>query len=77
MAERDRLVIVGAGPVGLRLALPLGRAGIPAVMLEADIAEELRASTVHPPTLAMLDMLGMPQSLVALGLVAPTKGSDP
>jgi 3-(3-hydroxy-phenyl)propionate hydroxylase len=68
------VVIVGAGPVGLTLALLLGRAGIPAVVLEAeaDIAEELRASTFHPPTLDMLDTLGLAQPLIAQGLVTPT-----
>lgn len=74
MAEHDRVAIVGAGPVGLTLALLLGRAGIPAVVLEAeaDIAEELRASTFHPPTLDMLDTLGLAQPLIAQGLVTPT-----
>lgn len=74
MAEGGRVVIVGAGPVGLTLALLLGRAGIPAVVLEAeaDIAEELRASTFHPPTLDMLATLGLAAPLIAQGLVTPT-----
>jgi 3-(3-hydroxy-phenyl)propionate hydroxylase len=73
-AERDPVAIIGAGPVGLVLALLLARAGVPAVLLEAeaDISEELRASTFHPPTLDMLDGLGLAAPLVAQGLVTPT-----
>jgi 3-(3-hydroxy-phenyl)propionate hydroxylase len=73
-AERDPVAIIGAGPVGLVLALLLARAGVPAVLLEAeaDINEELRASTFHPPTLDMLDELGLAAPLVAQGLVTPT-----
>ncbi|BDG72414.1 FAD-dependent oxidoreductase [Roseomonas fluvialis] len=73
-AERDPVAIIGAGPVGLVLALLLARAGIPAVLLEAegDISEELRASTFHPPTLDMLDGLGLAAPLIAQGLVTPT-----
>ncbi len=68
------IAIIGAGPVGLTLALLLHRAGHDAVVLEAapDIAEELRASTLHPPTLDMLDGLGLAAPLIALGLVTPT-----
>ncbi len=67
-------VIVGAGPVGLVLALLLAREGLPVTLLEAeaDIAEELRASTFHPPTLDMLDRLGLAAPLIARGLVTPT-----
>lgn len=73
-AQRDPIAIVGAGPVGLVLALLLGRAGLPVVLLEAgaDISEELRASTFHPPSLDMLDGLGLAAPLIALGLVTPT-----
>src|SRR3712207_2169767 len=69
----DQVAIVGAGPVGLVLALCLARAGIPSTVLEAeaDISEELRASTFHPPTLDMLDALGLAAPLVAQGLVTP------
>ncbi len=68
-----RVVIVGAGPVGLTLAVLLHRAGVTPAVLEAGpaIAEELRASTFHPPTLDMLDTLGVAQPLLALGLVTP------
>jgi 3-(3-hydroxy-phenyl)propionate hydroxylase len=70
----DRIAIVGAGPVGLVLALRLATLGVPSTVFEAeaDIAEELRASTFHPPTLDMLDGLGLAAPLVAQGLVTPT-----
>lgn len=68
-----RVVIAGAGPVGLALAQLLAQAGVPVVVLEAnpDLAEDLRASTFHPPTLDMLAGLGVAEGLIALGVVAP------
>lgn len=50
------LLIVGAGPVGLCLALALGRKGIPVIVFEqdAELNSDIRASTFHPPTLEML-----------------------
>jgi len=73
-AAEPRIAIVGAGPVGLVLALRLAMLGLPSLVLEAeaDISEELRASTFHPPTLDMLDELGVAQALIAQGLVTPT-----
>ena len=67
------VAIVGAGPVGLTLALLLRRAGVECVVLEAnpDIPHELRASTFHPPTLDKLDTLGLAAPLIAQGLKTP------
>lgn len=70
-ADRDRVLIVGAGPVGLVAALFLADAGIPVTVLEAspDLPTDLRASTFHPPTLDMLDRFGISADLVARGLI--------
>jgi 3-(3-hydroxy-phenyl)propionate hydroxylase len=77
MVEKNKfdceVVICGGGPVGLCLSLLLTRAGFDVVVLEkeAAIEEDLRASTFHPPTLDMLETLGIADKLVAQGLVCP------
>lgn len=72
--EAERVLIVGAGPVGLVTAACLGEAGIPVTILEKSDAlpKDLRASTFHPPTLDMLDRFGISEKLVARGLICPT-----
>jgi 3-(3-hydroxy-phenyl)propionate hydroxylase len=74
MGHSNRVIIVGAGPVGLTAALLLQRGGIPFVVLEAnpDLPDDLRASTFHPPTLDMLESLGVTEALIAQGLISPT-----
>jgi 3-(3-hydroxy-phenyl)propionate hydroxylase len=69
----ERVLIAGAGPVGLVAAANLVRAGVPVTVFEAgsDLGEESRASTFHPPTLDMLARLGAAQPLIAQGLIAP------
>jgi 3-(3-hydroxy-phenyl)propionate hydroxylase len=71
--ERCQVAIVGAGPVGTVLATLLAQAGVDVVVLEAgeDCAQDLRASTFHPPTLEMLDQIGITEMLLAKGLKAP------
>ena len=65
-----QVVIVGAGPVGLSAALRLESFGIAALVLEQEqvLAEDLRASTFHPPTLDMLAQYGVAEELIAQGL---------
>ena len=72
MAE-DRVLIAGAGPVGLVAAAQLVRQRIPVTVLEAgdELASESRASTFHPPTLDMLADLGAAAPLIREGLKAP------
>ena len=69
-----KVIVVGAGPVGLTCALKLSRAGIETLLIEAEaeLNRELRASTFHPPTLDMLEEFGVTASVIRQGLVTPT-----
>lgn len=71
--KKDRVLIVGAGPVGLVAAASLLSEGIPVTLLEAtaDLAADLRASTFHPPTLDILERLGLADKLIERGLICP------
>jgi 2-polyprenyl-6-methoxyphenol hydroxylase-like FAD-dependent oxidoreductase len=68
-----RVIVVGAGPVGLTVALLLGSKDIPVTVLEAEseISSELRASTFHPPTLDMLAAYGITARMLEAGLICP------
>jgi 3-(3-hydroxy-phenyl)propionate hydroxylase len=68
------VVVVGAGPVGAVAALRLAREGVPVTVLEAGdgTGTESRASTFHPPTLEMLDELGVAENILEQGLIAST-----
>jgi 3-(3-hydroxy-phenyl)propionate hydroxylase len=70
----NRIVIAGAGPAGLVCAAVLARAGVTVTVLEAEpeLPLNLRASTFHPPTLDILDDLGVAEPLIEQGLKAPT-----
>lgn len=71
MAIKDPVIIAGAGPVGCTAALRLAQAGIPVVLLEGqqELPLTLRASTFHPPTLDMIDELGLVRPLHEQGLI--------
>ncbi len=73
-ATQQRVLIAGAGPVGLVAAAALAAEGIPVVVVEAerDLPDGLRASTFHPPTLDMLKRFGVVEAMIAQGLVCPT-----
>ena len=73
MTERDGIVIAGGGPVGMVTALGLWRRGVPVVVLEALDApfEDQRAASLHPPTMEMLDALGLARDIIPEGLLSP------
>src|SRR5664279_154272 len=59
--RHTRCCIVGGGPAGMMLGYLLGRAGIDTLVLEkhADFFRDFRGDTVHPPTLQVMDELGL------------------
>ena len=68
MAKDDqRVIVVGAGPVGAIMTLALARKGIPVLLLEAEPepVEDQRAATIHAPTLEMLADLGLKEQAFA------------
>lgn len=73
VSKENPIIVAGAGPVGCTFALYLALRGIPVVVLESEpqMPVNLRASTWHPPTLDMLDELGISQPLVKVGLKVP------
>jgi 3-(3-hydroxy-phenyl)propionate hydroxylase len=71
-----RVVIIGAGPVGLCLALALAQQDVPVTVIEAlgedNFLEQVpRAGTNHPATLEMYDRIGLYEKLEPRGIVAP------
>ena len=73
MTDSKRVIVVGAGPVGMTTGLALAREGVPVTVLDrlADIPTDHRASTLHPSTLAMLDPFGMTGEALERGLHSP------
>ena len=73
MQSKDRVLIAGAGPVGCTAALYLAQKGVKVTVLEAcdALPIDLRASTFHPPTLEMLEDLGVLDPLIAQGIICP------
>jgi 2-polyprenyl-6-methoxyphenol hydroxylase-like FAD-dependent oxidoreductase len=67
------VIVVGAGPTGLMLAVELALAGISCRILErrAEESNLTRAFGVHARTLEVLDMRGMADELISQGLRVP------
>jgi 3-(3-hydroxy-phenyl)propionate hydroxylase len=53
-------------------ALALNKRGIPVTVLEQELApvKDQRAASIHPPTLQLLDAIGITETIIPLGLVS-------
>src|SRR6266851_6845156 len=72
----NRVIVVGAGPVGLCLSLALAQADVQVCLIEAlgedNFLEQVpRAGTNHPATLEMYERIGLYRKLEPRGIVAP------
>jgi 3-(3-hydroxy-phenyl)propionate hydroxylase len=69
----NRVIVVGGGPVGLVSALGLALQDIPVLVLESQpsLFKDLRAGSFHPPSLEVLEPLGVTKKLLETGIVVP------
>lgn len=72
----QRIIVIGAGPVGLCLSLALAQEGVQVTVVEAlgddNFLEQVpRAGTNHPATLEMYDRIGLYRRLEPRGIIAP------
>lgn len=70
--KKQRVIVVGAGPVGVVAALSSAQKGFAVTLLESELKvdDSPRAATTHPATLELLDRLGVMDDFIAQGLVA-------
>ena len=73
MTAKEPVLIVGAGPAGLTVALSLTLQGVPVLVLESEpeLPRDLRAGSFHPPTVEMLGPLGIAEEFLSLGIKVP------
>jgi 2-polyprenyl-6-methoxyphenol hydroxylase-like FAD-dependent oxidoreductase len=64
------VLIVGAGPVGMAIAITLAQSGIKPLIVERDTMQQTtsRAAVIHAHTLEVLDDLGVAAKMLAEGL---------
>ncbi len=79
-ADRTTVLIVGAGPTGLTLAVELARAGVPFRLIEAEPGPRpgSRGKGVQPRTLEIFEDLGVAERVLANGRLAmPMNSTGP
>jgi 3-(3-hydroxy-phenyl)propionate hydroxylase len=70
--SKTRVIIAGAGPVGVVSALACAQHGFAVTLLEAEdrIDDNPRAATTHPSTLEMIARVGLIDPFIKEGLIA-------
>jgi 3-(3-hydroxy-phenyl)propionate hydroxylase len=66
-AANPQVVVIGAGPVGLVTAIGLAQKNLKVLVLEKNSVEvppQWRGSTIHPPTLAIFNELGLAEKII-------------
>jgi 3-(3-hydroxy-phenyl)propionate hydroxylase len=76
MAKPDPVIVIGAGPVGLCLALALAQQDVSVVLIESMSDDNFldqvpRAGSNHPTTLEFFDRIGLYARMEPRGLIAP------
>jgi 3-(3-hydroxy-phenyl)propionate hydroxylase len=72
----NRVIVIGAGPVGLCLSLALAQADVEVCLIETLGADNFleqvsRAGTNHPATLELFERIGLYAKLEPRGIIAP------
>src|SRR5947209_17838214 len=76
MDTSNRVIVIGAGPVGLCLSLALAQEGVEICLIEQlgedNFLEQMpRAGTNHPATLELYARIGLYEKLEPRGIIAP------
>ena len=71
--RQPKVIVAGAGPVGLLGALALAKQDIPVLVLEAEpgLTIDLRAGTYHPPSLEMMAPYGITDEMHKTAIKVP------